>query len=120
MSGSTRDPEPPHDAQEPRGTISPGATAFPHRRALFDLQIQAYWGEAWQEAENVAWVNGFRQALTPYTTGAYVNYIDADQPDWPAANYGENLTRLMQVKARYDPDNVFNGPQSIPVDADND
>jgi FAD/FMN-containing dehydrogenase len=100
--------------------IAPGATAFPHRRALFDLQIQAYWGEAWQEAENVAWVNGVRQALTPYTTGAYVNYFDADQPDWPAAYYGRNLTRLMQAKARYDPDNVFNGPQSIPVDADND
>jgi hypothetical protein len=95
--------------------IAAGETAFPHRRALFDLQIQAYWQEAWQEAENVAWVDGFRQALAPYTTGAYVNYIDADQPDWATAYYGRNLPRLRRIKARYDPDNVFNAPQSIPT-----
>jgi FAD/FMN-containing dehydrogenase len=95
--------------------IAPGATAFPHRRALCDLQIQAYWQEAWQEAENVAWVNGFRQALAPYTSGAYVNYIDADQPDWATAYYGRNLSRLMRIKARYDPDNLFNSPQSTPT-----
>lgn len=93
--------------------IAPGATAFPHRRALFDLQIQTYWQETWQEAENVAWVNGFRQALAPYTSGAYVNYIDADQPDWATAYYGRNLNRLTRVKARYDPDDLFDAPQSI-------
>lgn len=100
------------------GAISqpaPGASAFPHRQALYDLQIQAYWQEAWQEAGNVAWVNGFRQALAPYTRGAYVNYIDADQPDWATAYYGSNLNRLMRVKARYDPDHVFDAPQSIPT-----
>ena len=63
----------------------------------------------------MAWVNGFRQALAPYTSGAYVNYIDADQPDWGTAYYGRNLNRLMRVKARYDPENFFNGPQSIPL-----
>lgn len=95
--------------------ITPGATAFPHRRALCDLQIQAYWQEAWQEPANVAWVNGFRQALAPYTTGAYVNYVDADQPDWATAYYGNNLNRLMRTKARYDPDRLFDAPQTIPT-----
>jgi FAD/FMN-containing dehydrogenase len=95
--------------------VLPGATAFPHRRALFDLQIQSYWGEPWQEAENVAWVNGFRQALAPYTRGAYVNYIDADHPEWATAWYGRNLPRLRRIKARYDPDHIFNAPQAIPA-----
>lgn len=95
--------------------VLPGATAFPHRRALFDLQIQSYWGEPWQEAENVAWVNGFRQALAPYTRGAYVNYIDADHPEWATACYGRNLPRLRRIKARYDPDHIFNAPQAIPA-----
>lgn len=94
--------------------VAPGATAFPHRRALFDVQIQAYWQETWQEAGNVAWVNGFRQALAPYTSGAYVNYIDAVQPDWATAYYGSNLSRLQRIKKHYDPGNIFDAPQAIP------
>ena len=96
------------------GQIAPAATAFPHRRALLDLQIQSYWQTAWEETDNVAWVNTFREWLAPYTSGAYVNYIDADLPDWAAACYGRNLGRLTRVKARYDPERIFDAPQSIP------
>ncbi|MFT4036679.1 MAG: FAD-binding oxidoreductase [Thermomicrobiales bacterium] len=95
-------------------TVPPGATAYPHRRALFDIQYQAYWQEAWEAEANIAWIDGFRAALAPYTSGAYVNYVDADLPDWAVAYYGRNLNRLMRVKARYDPGNVFGGPQRVP------
>jgi FAD/FMN-containing dehydrogenase len=95
-------------------TIAPRATAFPHRRALFDLQYQAYWWDPAEEPAALAWVRNLRAAMAPYTDGAYVNYIDADLPDWKGAYYGANLARLTRVKARYDPDNVFAGPQSIP------
>jgi len=95
-------------------TIDPAATAFPHRRALFDLQYQAYWWDASEEQTDVAWVDDLRAAMAPYTTGAYVNYIDADLPNWETAYYGPNLDRLMQVKSAFDPDDVFNGPQTIP------
>jgi FAD/FMN-containing dehydrogenase len=94
--------------------VDPQATAFVHRRALFDLQYQAYWWDDAEEAADVAWVNGLRAAMRPYTNGAYVNYVDADIPDWADAYYGANLARLTRVKAMYDPDHVFNGPQSIP------
>ena len=67
-----------------------------------------------RNAASLAWVRDLRAAMTPYTTGAYVNYIDADLPDWASAYYGTNLARLQQVKTDYDPDDVFNGPQSIP------
>jgi len=96
------------------GAVPPGATAFPHRHALFDLQYQAYWQDDADAAADIAWVRGIREAMLPYTVGAYVNYIDADIPDWQTAYYGSNLPRLMDVKATYDPDDVFNGPQSIP------
>jgi FAD/FMN-containing dehydrogenase len=52
--------------------------------------------------------------MAPYTTGAYVNYVDADLPDWESAYYGMNLPRLQRVKSDYDPDDVFNVAQSIP------
>jgi FAD/FMN-containing dehydrogenase len=47
--------------------------------------------------------------MQPYTTGgAYVNIPDRTLEDWPYAYYGDNFLRLMEVKRRYDPDNVFN------------
>src|SRR5215213_5088201 len=96
-------------------SIDPGATAFVHRRALFDLQYQAYWWDDAAAAASLTWVRDLRAAMAPYTTGAYINYIDADITDWESAYYGTNLAHLQQVKSDYDPDDVFNGPQSIPA-----
>jgi FAD/FMN-containing dehydrogenase len=95
-------------------TIDPAATAFPHRRALFDLQYQAYWWDDAAEPASIAWVRDLRAAMAPYTAGTYVNYVDADLPDWESAYYGMNLPRLQRVKSDYDPDDVFNVAQSIP------
>lgn len=47
---------------------------------------------------------------------AYLNYADRDLPNYAQAYWGENLERLQEIKARYDPLNLFNGPQSIPLD----
>jgi FAD/FMN-containing dehydrogenase len=96
-------------------TIDPGATAFVHRPALFDLQYQAYWWDDTAAAASIAWVRDLRAAMAPYTSGAYVNYVDADLPDWESEYYGTNLPRLQRVKTDYDPDDVFNAPQTIPV-----
>jgi FAD/FMN-containing dehydrogenase len=95
--------------------IDPAATAFVHRRALFNLQYQTYWDDPAEAEVNIAWVRDFREAMLPYTTGTYVNFVDSDITGWATAYYGENLPRLTQVKAAYDPDNVFGGSQSIPL-----
>ena len=71
-------------------TIDPAATAFVHRRALFDLQYQAYWWDDAAAPASIAWVRDLRAAMAPYTTGAYVNYVDADLLDWESAYYGTN------------------------------
>ncbi|WP_437876064.1 FAD-binding oxidoreductase [Sorangium sp. So ce513] len=96
------------------GRVAPDATAFPHRRALWSLQYQAYWTAAAEEEENVAWVERVRRAMLPHTRGAYINYIDAELEDWLTAYYGANLARLAAIKARYDPRGVFRFPRSIP------
>ncbi len=97
------------------GRVSPKATAFPHRAALFDLQYQAYWHDPAEADADLNWLRGIRDAMRPFTRGAYVNYIDTDLNDWSGAYYGQNLSRLNRVKARYDPDGLFAGPQSIAV-----
>src|SRR5215208_2440295 len=96
-------------------SLDPAATAFVHRRALFDLQYQSYWWDDAAAPASIAWVRDLRAAVAPYTNGAYVNYIDADLLDWERAYYGANLGRLEQVKTYYDPGDLFNGPQTIPV-----
>jgi FAD/FMN-containing dehydrogenase len=93
--------------------MEPDATAFPHRRALFDLQYQAYWSPGEDGAAQLAWVRSIRDAMRPFTHGAYANYADADLADWATAFYGGNLDRLRRVKTAWDPDNVFGGPQAI-------
>jgi FAD/FMN-containing dehydrogenase len=49
------------------------------------------------------------------TGGAYQNFPDPDLDDWAHAYYGTNLDRLLRVKAAYDPDGAFRGPQSLPA-----
>ncbi|WP_436773408.1 FAD-binding oxidoreductase [Yinghuangia sp. YIM S09857] len=93
--------------------LAPDATAFPHRSALATAQVYASTTPAGQAAATAA-VDAIRDGLADLgATGAYVNYIDANLPDWGTAYYGGNLPRLKAVSHRYDPDGVFAFPQSI-------
>ncbi len=89
-------------------------SADPHRQGVrTSLQYQAYWTEDSQALAHIKWVESFRRAMLPYTKGAYVNYCDADILDWPQAYYDDNIARLVEIKQRYDPLNVFDYPQGI-------
>jgi FAD/FMN-containing dehydrogenase len=95
--------------------VAEDATAFAHRQALFSMQVEAFWTNDGDEAANRAWVKQTREALAPYTSGAYVNYIDSDVSDYGRAYYGGNLERLASIKRSWDPDGFFSFPQAIPT-----
>jgi FAD/FMN-containing dehydrogenase len=98
--------------------VAPDATAFVHRSAIFSAQyyISGPVGvTAQQVSQAQAIVSGFRTAMSTWSSGeAYQNYLDAGLANWQQAYYGANYARLVQVKAAYDPTQVFKPAQGIP------
>jgi FAD/FMN-containing dehydrogenase len=101
--------------------VAPGETAVAQRSSTMKLQFQTYWHEAAQEEGNLEWIRRFYDAMygaegpLPDGTvdGCYVGYPDVDLQDWQWLYYKENYEKLQQVKATWDPGDVFNHAQSI-------
>ncbi|HEY8023448.1 MAG TPA: FAD-binding oxidoreductase [Burkholderiaceae bacterium] len=97
--------------------FGPNDTAFVHRGALFSAEYynayQTGTPDATVDADE-AWEHNMRTVMAPWSSGrAYVNYIDPLIANWQTAYYGSNYPKLAQVKARYDPNGVFNLPQGV-------
>jgi FAD/FMN-containing dehydrogenase len=84
------------------------ATAFPHRGG-YHMGIYSLWNDTTQNEPNIAWVRKTWSAVQPFIAGGvYVNELgDDDGADRVLLAYGGNYERLAQIKAKYDPDNIF-------------
>ena len=95
------------------------ATAFVHRNELFQLKhAVVIESEASMSVRSSArrWVDRSWISVHPWGSGrVFQNFADPDLETWPRAYYGENLERLIRIKARYDSKNVFRSAQSLPV-----
>jgi FAD/FMN-containing dehydrogenase len=61
-----------------------------------------------------AWPHATRTSMQHYVSGqAYQNYVDPQITNWQQAYFGKNYPRLQQVKAQYDPKNLFKHPQGV-------
>ncbi len=91
--------------------VPESATAYPHRRARYNLNINAVWSldDDLEEVErHRSWVRGQHAAVAGRGVGAYVNFVDRESPTRAEAMFGPaTYARLTAVKARYDPDNIF-------------
>ena len=97
------------------GRVPSEETAFVHRSARFDLIVIAG-GFRLEDAEkNVRWARATSDAMRPFMSGAaYVNYLGADAGiDAVRSAYGPAYERLVALKDRYDPANVFRLNQNI-------
>ncbi len=100
------------------GRIQPQATAFWHRDARHSVIVGVDWDDPQDAAardENIAWARQVWKKLEPFTDGFYVNTLATDDPHQRVrATYGENYPRLVALKDRYDPTNLFRMNANVP------
>lgn len=113
-------------------TVAPDATASSQRRAILDTACNVGWMDARDAEKNLAWVRSFYRDLFADSggvpvpgdayDGALINHPDADLADpslnasgvpWHTLYYQRNYARLQEVKARWDPRNVFRHALSV-------
>ena len=97
------------------GRVADDAMAFTGRGAAFWLGVEAEWNDPAGDEDHVAWVRSTMAALEPFTAaGHYVNDMVDVGEDVARRVYGSaKYDRLVELKRRYDPDNVFRLNQNV-------
>ena len=94
--------------------VEPTATAFPHRDEHYDFLILSQWADPAESERNVEWTRSFFEEMGPYfEEGVYVNNLGDEGEDRVKAAYGANYERLLALKGKYDPTNLFRLNQNI-------
>lgn len=94
-------------------------TAYVHRDALTLLRATPVWARHAPKSVSdglIAWTDQMIGLIAPHTPAeSYQNFPNRRIEDWPREYYAENFPRLVKVKTKYDPHDVFHNPQSIPT-----
>jgi FAD/FMN-containing dehydrogenase len=97
------------------GRVPPAATAYGHRDAEYAINVHGRWADPAKDVECIAWARQLFQACAPFSTGSvYVNFLTAEETDRVRVAFGPNYDRLVELKRRYDPTNLFRMNQNIP------
>ena len=103
-------------------SVASDTTAFAHRSAVFNVGVLLIIPNGVSHAEAiyhevVTKVNRWWPKVSKYLTGTYVNYpmVSLSSDEYPRAYWGNNLERLVRLKQKYDPWDVFSFEQSIPM-----
>ena len=91
-----------------------GGTAFPHRLSQFDLVISSNWLDSQEDEKHKSWTRNFWEAIQPYSSHkVYVNVLGVEGEERIKEAYGKNYSRLVALKRKYDPNNLFRLNQNI-------
>jgi FAD/FMN-containing dehydrogenase len=88
--------------------VAADATAFPQRQAHFTMNVHTRWSDPGKDAVCIAWARDLFERTTAESAGSvYVNFMPDDEKGRLDDAYAANLPRLREIKARYDPGNLF-------------
>ncbi len=89
-------------------------TAFGHRNTAYDYVIYSMWTDPQESERHIQWTRDFWTAMQPFSTGVYVNELGNEGEDRVRAAYlPATYERLIALKNRYDPANLFRLNQNI-------
>ncbi len=95
-------------------TVPVDATAYPHRNVNYVMNVHGRWDDRADDERCIRWAREFFQTVAPYSMGSvYVNFMTADEQDRVPAAYGKNYDRLVELKNKYDANNLFFLNQNI-------
>ena len=90
------------------------ATAYPHRDAVYVMNVHTRWTDAAQDEQCRRWARAFFADSAPYAAaGVYINFMTQEEENRIPNAYGANYARLKAVKGKYDPRNLFRQNQNI-------
>lgn len=88
--------------------IADDETAYPQRSSHFIMNVHTRWEKASGDDACIGWARDLFDDTAKYATGSvYVNFMPEDEAGRVTGAYGGNMARLGDVKARYDPENLF-------------
>ena len=96
--------------------VACGSTAWSARDVTWSMVIAGIAPEPERAQEIKDWAQGYWKAVHPFNCdGGYVNFIstDSEPKGRLKATYGANYERLVDIKSKYDPDNVFHVNHNI-------
>ena len=94
--------------------VASDATSFAYRDANFATVIAGMWPDPADNEKNTKWVKDYYKALEPHSlAGGYVNFMAGDDEGRVKENYKGNYSRLVSIKRKYDPGNLFHMNQNI-------
>ncbi len=95
--------------------VAKDATAYAHRHSRIMANVAAFYTTPEEKAAREDWAAGTSALLQRSDQGAYVNFLGDDGPERIRAAYpGETWNRLVRIKQRYDPTNLFRLNHNIP------
>ena len=93
---------------------SPEAMAYSSRDAKYVMNVHGRWDTAAEDERGIAWAREFFAKSQPFASaGAYINFLTQEETDRIAFAYGETYKRLVEIKKKYDPANLFRMNQNI-------
>ncbi len=96
------------------GRVSEDETAYTHRRSPFILNIHTRWQNTSDDELCIAWARDFHEMTAPFASGVYVNFLSNEGEERVKQAYSATAwNRLVALKNKYDPQNLFRMNQNI-------